>query len=148
MKKLWRKLLANRIEEGARAEAPEPQPLVSFDFKRYFPHKFWVSNWKKDEEYPAGFRYKLLSVRDEQENRIELVTVMEEPGEIKTERDRSTIAPPEAFERLVPGYVAKLEETFGIEFALTDVSDIRDEENWKSVSEDEGFRPWKERPPQ
>lgn len=146
MKNPFRRLAKRRpTPKSTSQESGDPQPLVSLDFERFFPYKFWVSDWKKDEEYPAGFRYKLLSVRDEQENQIELVTVMEEPGEIKTERDRSTF-PPEAFEKFIPSYLAKLKETFGIEFALTDVSDIRSVEDWQGVSKGEGFRPWNKKP--
>ena len=117
------------------------------DLVRFFPHIFWVSNWAKDGQFPAGFRYKLLSVRDEKENKIELVTVMEEPGGIKTERDRITFSPLSAFERLAPGYVAKLEEAFGIKFERLDLTDIRSEADWEERCREEGFRNWEYSPP-
>jgi len=49
--------------------------LVKYDFERFFPHKSWVSNWATDETYPTGYCYKILSVRDEIDDRVELVLV-------------------------------------------------------------------------
>lgn len=47
--------------------------IISFDFERTFPHKFWVSNWLADDTYPDGVCYKILSVRNEQSKTAEIV---------------------------------------------------------------------------
>jgi hypothetical protein len=98
--------------------------LVSIDFSARFPHKFWVSSWSRDEQYPNGFRYKLLSVRPEPSGPIELVIVIEEVGGAKTEMSRLEVSP-SAFDRTASTFVEGFTESYGIEFTELDLSNVR-----------------------
>jgi hypothetical protein len=51
--------------------------FLTFDFRRIFPHKAWIS-WAADDTYPAGFRYKLIAARHEDEESIELLIVLQQ----------------------------------------------------------------------
>ena len=64
------------------------QGVVSLDFSSLFPHKFWVSTWSRDEQFPDGFRYMLLSVRQESAGLIQLIGLIEEEDGAKTEMSR------------------------------------------------------------
>jgi len=70
--------------------------LINYDFERFFPHKSWVSGWATDETYRAGFCYKILSVRDEIDGRVELVLVRSFRDGTKEELHRARISIGEA----------------------------------------------------
>lgn len=97
---------------------------VKLDFVRFFPHKFWVSTWGTDLSYPDGFRYKLLTVRDETERRVELVLLLEQRDGDKLEMHRATIDM-----RQVDGYAGAfwkgLEEEHGVSFEEQDFTAAR-----------------------
>ena len=69
----------------------EQAGFIKIDFARHFPHKFWVSNWSEDDTYPDGFRYKLLGVRDEIVEVVELVVLLEETNGDKEEMHRAQV---------------------------------------------------------
>lgn len=94
-----------------------PQALISIDFQDTFPHKFWISTWSKDESYPMGFRYKLLSARDNRSDYVELVIVLEEPDGCKTEMKRMDIKI-SAFDDIAWRFVRGFEETYEMEFQV------------------------------
>lgn len=100
--------------------------LVSIDFTTRFPHKYWVSSWSKDEQYPQGFRYKLLSVRPEPAGLIELVVVLEEASGAKTEMSRLDVSS-SALDRTAITFTDGLSEEYKIEFTELDLTKVRTE---------------------
>src|SRR5262245_38724075 len=109
-----------------------PQALISIDFRDTFPHKFWISTWSKDDSYPMGFRYKLLSVRDNRSDYIELIIVLEEPGGYKTEMKRIDVKI-STFDDVAWGFVRGFEETYGIEFQAQDFSEVKTKEEYDDL---------------
>lgn len=105
--------------------------IVVINFETTFPHKFWVSSWSNDDQYPDGFRYKLLSVRSEPDNQIELVLLLEEPSGDKSEMTRMDVAA-SAFDRTAATFIDGLADEYGLEFDEVDATHTR------SLSEFEG----------
>ena len=127
-------------EERVPAES-DPNPLLVLDFKTRFPHKFWVSSWASDQSYPDGFRYKLLSARDEAADTVELVLVLEEPGALKTEMSRLSSSL-EAFDRVASTFVNGLSESYLLEFSLLDLTTVRSPEEFERTAAESGWREW------
>jgi hypothetical protein len=116
--------------------------LVTYDFVTRFPHVGWISDWSSDDQYPDGFRYKVLTVRHEPERKIEVVVVMEEANGNKIERARLEVAA-DAFDKNARSLVAKLAARFEIEFEEDDLSDVRTAEEFDKRTEEIGWREWK-----
>jgi hypothetical protein len=104
--------------------------IVSIDFKTRFPHKYWVSSWSKDEQYPQGFRYKLLSVRPEPDGLIELVVVLEEASGAKSEMKRLDVSP-SALDRTAATFTDGLSDAYKIEFTELDLTKVRNESEFE-----------------
>lgn len=98
--------------------------VVSIDFATRFPHKFWVSSWSKDEQYPEGFRYKLLSVRPKPDGLIELVVLLEDASGAKSEMSRLDVSP-SALDRTAATFTDGLSEEHNIEFTELDLTKTR-----------------------
>lgn len=98
--------------------------IVVIDFTSRFPHKFWISSWSMDEQYPSGFRYKLLSVRPEPDGPIELVIVLEDSTGAKTEMSRLDVDQ-SALDRMSAVFLQGLTEEYGLDFELLDFSHVR-----------------------
>jgi hypothetical protein len=124
-----------------------PEGIVSFDFLRFFPHRFWVSSWAKDAEFPAGFRYKILSVRDEETKRIEAVIVREEPGGYKEVTIRHPGLSPAEFETDIAEIVADMRQTLGLDLEEQDMSFVRTEDELLECMEDFGWGDWEPEKP-
>lgn len=116
--------------------------LVTYDFVTCFPHVNWISNWSSDDQYPDGFRYKVLTVRHEPERKIEVVVIMEERSGGKIERARLDIAA-ETFDKHARSLVAELAACFEIEFEKDDLSDVKTAEELEKRIEELGWREWK-----
>ncbi len=116
--------------------------LVSYDFVTSFPYIGWISNWSADDQYPNGFRYKVLTVHHEPERKIEVVLVMEEVDGSKTERLRLDVAIG-SFDKTVRSLVAKLGNRFKIEFEEQDLSDVWTADEFDKRIEELGWRDWK-----
>lgn len=116
----------------------ENDALVSIDFAKRFPHRFWISSWSKDDQYPKGFRYKLLSTRPEPTGLIEFVVVLEESGGIQTEINRLEVSAP-AFERTAAIYVDGLSESGNLTFFAVDLTRSRTAEDFKRIVSDAGW---------
>jgi hypothetical protein len=103
--------------------------IVKLDFARYFPHKFWISDWSEDDEYPEGFRYKVLGVRDEEEQAVELVLLLEERNGSKQEVHRALVkvAAADGYARV---FVDGLEEEHGLDFEEQDFTAVRTAEQF------------------
>jgi len=119
-------------------------PIVKMDFQTTFPHKYWISEWSKDASYPNGFRYKILSVRNEADSWVEFVIVMEEPGGLKTVRKRLDIKL-KAFDNISSKLCAGLAEDFSLSFEEQDFSHIRDADAFEKAIREVGWHEWKEK---
>lgn len=115
-----------------------PEPLTTLDFVTRYPHKYWISDWTKDEAYPDGFRYKLLSVRPEPEEFIELLLVLEQPGGLKTVMEHLDVSP-SRFDRTAQTFVEGLTEAYGLGFELLDLSATRTFEDFERVVTQAGW---------
>ena len=111
---------------------------VALDFQVRFPHRFWLSSWGKSEEYPGGFRYKLLSSRTEPHGHLELVIVLEQPGGLKTELERLDVKP-DTFERTADLYVDALAESGDVTFFAIDATRCRSAQDFQRVVTDAGW---------
>ena len=112
--------------------------LTTLDFVTHYPHKYWISNWAKDDAYPAGFRYKLLSVRPEPDDLIELMLVLEQPGGQKMVMKHLDVSP-SAFDRTAQTFVEGLSEAYGLDFELLDLSSVRTSEEFERVVSEAGW---------
>jgi len=98
--------------------------LVTYDFERFFPHKSWVSDWATDETYPAGFCYKILSVRDEIDDQVELVLVRAFRDGTKEKLHRASVRIDEADEA-ANIFSRGLSQKFGLDFEEQDYTSTR-----------------------
>ena len=106
-----------------------PEPLVTIDFQDNFPHKFWISNWSRDESYPNGFRYKILSVRNRQTDYIEFLVVLEERSGYKTEMHHADVRS-QAFPRISEIFVEGLRDEHNLDFQEQDFSETKTSEEF------------------
>jgi hypothetical protein len=114
------------------------EAFVSIDFDIWFPHKFWVSDWVADDAYPDGFRYKILSVRNEKESYVNLVLIMQQRNGEKIERTNIDINL-SGFDGYVNSFIPGLEETFGIDFQEFDMTAIRDDTAYEEFCHQNGW---------
>ena len=134
-------LSCNRNLDKTPMEMPEDEQdaIVSIDFSRTFPHKYWISNWSSDESYPQGFRYKLMSIRMEPENKVQFVILLQEKNGDKHEFSRTTYSSLDFFERASLSMVNGLESEFQIDFELQDFSKIRTEHEFAELAAQFGW---------
>jgi hypothetical protein len=104
----------------------------------HFPHKYWVSSWSKDEQYPEGFRYKLLSVRPEPDGLIELLVVLEDASGAKSEMTRLDVSP-SALDRTAATFTEGLSDAYGIEFTEFDLTKVRSEREFERRVKESGW---------
>src|SRR5262245_9586311 len=111
------------------AKRSEQPGFLKLDFARYFPHKFWTSDWSEDDQYPNGFRYKLLSARDEKKQVVELVLLLEVRHANKQEMHRAQVkvAAADGYARV---FVDGLEEEHGLDFEEQDFTAVRTAEEF------------------
>jgi len=111
------------------AKRSEQPGFLKLDFARYFPHKFWISDWSEDGQYPEGFRYKLLSARDEKKQAVELVLLLEQRNGDKQEMHRAQVkvAAADGYARV---FVDGLEEEHGLDFEEQDFTTVRTTEEF------------------
>ena len=112
--------------------------LVTYDFERFFPHKSWVSDWATDETYPAGYCYKILSVRDEVDDRVELVLVRAFRDGTKEELHRARVRVCEVDD--AAGILSRgLAQKFGLDFEEQDYSTARSLEQFHISTQKYGW---------
>lgn len=111
-------------------QTPDQPGIIRIDFARHFPHKFWISDWSEDESYPDGFRYKLLGVRDEREQVVELVLLLEERSGEKQEmhRAQAKLAAADGYARV---FVNGLAKKFALDFEEQDFTAVRTPEEFE-----------------
>jgi hypothetical protein len=112
--------------------------LVNFDFVRFFPQKFWVSNWATDETYPAGYCYKILAVRDEMERKVELVLIRSHRDGTKEELHRAAV-PIGEVDEAASIFSVGLAKKFGLDFEEQDFSAVRTLEEFRALSRKYGW---------
>ena len=112
--------------------------LVNFDFVRFFPQKFWVSNWATDETYPSGYCYKILAVRDEMERRVELVLIRSQRDGTKEELHRAAV-PIGELDEAASVFSVGLAKKFGLDFEEQDFSAVRTLEEFRALSQKYGW---------
>jgi hypothetical protein len=120
------------------AEGQDGAAFVSFDFEHIYPYKFWVSQWMEDEAYPQGFRYKILSVRDQRAQRFELVILLEERGGSKSEMARVS-GPMGGVENVAADSRQFLEKRFGLDFDEQDYTAARTLEEFDALTVKHGW---------
>lgn len=107
---------------------------VNFDYERWFPHIFWISQWTSDDSYPDGYRYKLFSVRDESAGRVEVAVLLTERSGDKLEMHRFSIPNDQA--RSAAGeWAAGLAKKFGLDFEEQDYSAIRTRDDFNAATQ-------------
>ena len=98
--------------------------LLDCDFVDLFPHKFWISDWSSDSQYPEGFRYKLMSARREPGDIIQFLVVLEQrSGDKEVLSDLNVNAL--VFDRVATKFVDGLAEKHGLDFEKQDFSSCR-----------------------
>jgi hypothetical protein len=111
---------------------------VNFDFETWFPHLFWISDWKHDEEYPSGFRYKVLSARDELHDRVEVSVILEQRNGTQSEVAR--VGGPLSGARGVSAHwTGGLARRFGVSFEEQDFSNVRSQREFDVAAELHGW---------
>ena len=120
------------------AKMSEQPGFLKIDFAKFFPHKFWVSDWSDDDTYPDGFRYKLLSARDEEKAVVEMVLLVEEDDGTKQEMHRAEVKVP-ALDGYARVFVRGLEEEHGLSFEEQDFSAVRTAEEFERALEAYGW---------
>jgi hypothetical protein len=106
--------------------------ILKLDFETWFPYKFWVSTWSKDNTYPNGFRYKVLTAQNEKEQSIQMVIVLEEPNGNETVLVDETRLPIDYFDKISQPMRDGLETSFNIQFDQgSDLSDVRTLDEFK-----------------
>lgn len=108
------------------------EPLIKIDFLNTFPGKYWMSNWSKDEKYPNGYRYKLLSSINHQKDIAELVVVIEERDRSKTEMARMDVAL-SSLNRIAATFTNRLSDSYALDFDFQDYSTITTAEEFEKL---------------
>jgi len=112
--------------------------LIKIDFVRFFPHKFWISDWGHDETYSDGFRYKILSARDEKKGVVELVLVLQQRDGVKEEMHRAKVKIG-ALDGYACVFVNGLETEHNIEFEEQDFSRLRTAREFEKAVAEHGW---------
>jgi hypothetical protein len=112
--------------------------LFAFDFVDVFPAKMWVSHWATDAEYPAGYRYKMMSALRARENVVELLVVLEQRSGDKEVLEQLTIRP-DAIDRIGRRFADGLSEKFGLDFEEQDFTNCRTEAAFESAARRYGW---------
>src|SRR5688572_23515166 len=112
--------------------------LATFDFENLFPHKFWISDWHKNETFPDGFCYKLLSTRDERSGEVEIVLLRALRDGQKEELYRARVSEADA-DKAANVFVRGLEVRLGIGFEEQDYSGVRSLSEFQRLAEKHGW---------
>jgi hypothetical protein len=113
----------------------QKEPVHGFfqlDFVRTFPHLFWTSGWGHDQEFPNGFRYKVLSVREEPSGDFQIALIRELRDGTKEEMQRFS-APHDKF-AASEDLIRMLEQDLAIKFDRVDLSAVRTFEEFQAKS--------------
>jgi hypothetical protein len=130
--------LPPRRSEPQDGKKKPMQGMVVIDCVRAFPHVFWVSNLGRDQEFPQGFRYKILAVRQEPEGKVDAVLFRELPDGTKTELlrfggARDAFAP--------DSMIQDLGRKLSITFERFDLSGIKTYPEFETMAREMGWGP-------
>ncbi len=114
---------------------------VCINFVQYFPHKFWVSSWQKNESYPEGFRYKIVSALDDYMPVIEFLVVLESVNGFKWDVHRFVTSLKRSQEN-VEMWLDILEKQHGVVFQEHDFSSFKSAEEFEQASHSVGWTEW------
>jgi hypothetical protein len=98
--------------------------LLTLDFIRTYPHKMWISDWSSDEQYPEGFRYKILSARIVPDNVFELLIVIQQRNGEK-EILKNLEVDESAFDRVSSVFVNGLRDEYSLDFEAQNFTTCR-----------------------
>ncbi len=98
-------------------------PLPTVNFKDTFPCKVWVSSEGRDSTYPAGFHYKLLSVRSGDSTTVDFALVRELPDGSKVIAIHAK-GPLAKFDVTAAHMLDTLSKSLHITFQLFDLCDV------------------------
>lgn len=112
--------------------------FVNVDFTNTFPHVFWTSGWAHDEEFPDGFRYKVLSIRHASKGDFEVVVLREIQSGEKLELQRWAV-PPDEF-NASDELIRMLEDAFAVKFERVDLSTVTTFEAFEAHSRQLGWK--------
>ena len=112
--------------------------VVNFDYERWFPHIFWVSQWTSDDSLPGGYCYKILSVRDESTGRAEVVVLLTERNGDKTDMHRFSI-PTDQARNAGRDWAAGLTKRFALDFDEQDYSTVRTADDFHAATQKYGW---------
>jgi hypothetical protein len=121
------------------ADESDQAGLLKLDFVRFFPHKFWISSWSEDEAYPDGFRYKVLSARDETVKTVEFVLLLQARDGTKQEMHRAAVGVDGA-DRYIRVFVEGRESEYGIDFEEQDFSEVRLPKEFETLVAERGWQ--------
>jgi hypothetical protein len=113
--------------------------FITLDFETWFPYFFWISTWQKDESYPDGFRYKLMSARNTVSDEFDAVLVHQRKNGDKKAMKAWSGPVGEAGLNELRRIAAKCEEAFDIEFQEQDLSGAKSEEEFALKTEEFGW---------
>ena len=114
-------------------ESRETHGFVKIDFVEYFPYKMWISNWAKDQSYPNGFRYKVLTTRNHTDGTIEFVLLIESRDGEKEEMHRCRVKG-KAMDGYARLFCKGLEDEHDIEFEEQDFSSVHSQEDFDKMA--------------
>ncbi len=103
------------------------------DFIRVFPYKWLVSSWSKDNVYPLGFRYKIISAHDKEASTIEILTLIQSADGRETVMKRCELDLDHA-DDFIHLFINGLQEEYGITFEMQDFSGISSAEQFNSMA--------------
>ena len=115
----------------------EDEALKAIDFINTFPHKFWISSWGTDDKYPAGFRYKILSVSEANDVIAFVIILQHRSGEKELLKSLETRGPD--FDRVVAVFVSGLADEYNIDFEMQDFSACRTPDEFERLSREFGW---------
>ena len=112
--------------------------LPIIDFERYFPHFVATSEETRDQSFPQGVQFKLISVRDEKEQLV-WVTLTRREGQERLIRVFLAKGPIEGSEKTFRGAVAKFADAEKMRFEIVDLRDVRTSGAFKERAEGIGW---------
>jgi hypothetical protein len=117
------------------------EAILTFDFVHIFPYKFWISAWSKDQNFPSGFRYKLLSSCNISTRLFELVIVLEKQRGNKKIMKHLEVSET-AIDRTCAIFVDGLSEAYDLDFEAIDLSNVSTSESFERVVRTHGWTEW------
>ena len=112
--------------------------ITSLDFKRWFPHVFWVSAWTGESSDPDAHYFKILSARDECEGVIEVTVLRTHRTGNELEIKRFTV-PASRAHGATQFWVDTISKSYGIRFEQQDYSSVRSLDAFNAAIQESGW---------